>query len=99
MKKCYFILGLILATSTAVAKPDKNMADLYRRQLTDLCWEMMTENGPIDREADAKKFCKKVANCVVDNAPGNFSLQNPQYMEPAYLNCLATEARKFMDQQ
>lgn len=94
MKKCYFILGLILATSSANAAVDKNLADPTRKNISDFCWTMMTENGTPQKANEAKQFCKTVANCVVKRAPNNYALQDSTFLENAFTTCLYSEAQK-----
>lgn len=95
MKKCYFILSLILASSTAFAAVDKNYGNMMKEQIADLCWEMMTENGAPKREKEAKQFCKDVARCIVNNAPNNFSLTDETYFAQALDYCSNKEVKKY----
>ena len=92
MKKCYFILGLILATSTAAAAPDKNFAKTVQTNVKNFCIQMFNEGGAVKQQAKMKAFCNKVANCVVNNAPNNYALQDSSYMESAMMQCIANEA-------
>ena len=91
MKKCYFILGLILATSTANAAAN-NYANNMQSNVKSFCVTMFEEQGTtINKEV--KDFCGKVAKCVVDGAPNNYALQNSSYMENAMLSCLYKHAQ------
>ena len=94
MKKCYFILGLILATSTATAAVDQNMKNTYRNRIDTMCWEILNEDGPVAKQAEAKKFCKNVANCVVDGITHPYQFQDTNYLQISFMSCLADEARK-----
>lgn len=92
MKKCYFILGLILTANSASAVTNQTLANTVKNNVTKYCIELFNESGPVKEQAKMKKFCSKVANCVVDNAPGNYALQDTNYMQVAMLQCISNEA-------
>lgn len=94
MKKIILTLSLIFTISAANAKVDPNYGNVIRKQLTNFCWQMMNEDGPVAKVDEAKKFCKNVANCVVDNTPNDFFLHNSEFIQNSYLRCMGEEAQK-----
>ena len=84
MKKCYFILSLIIMSTTAFAATDQELRDHAKNHIYEHC----LESNP-----KMYKLCKKVSNCVVDNEPEVLMLAFGDHAYRAYRICYIKESK------
>ncbi len=88
MKKLLCILCLVPNLAFA------SYSDQVRESTTNVCFDLITEqhrDAKPEIKEEMKKFCQRVADCLVDNAPNEYILTQPDFLQQQFMFCLQKE--------
>ena len=88
MKKLLCILCLVPNLAFA------SYSDQVRESTTNVCFDLITEqhrDAKPEIKEEMKKFCQRVADCLVDNAPNEYILTQSAFLQQQFMFCLQKE--------